>query len=355
MLIFDAHLDLAMNAMEWNRDLTLPLKTIRRREVNMTDKPDRAKGTVCFPEMHRGNIGLCTATLIARFIKPKSVMSGWFSQEQAWAQVQGQLAWYKEMERKNQLIQITQKSQLENHLKVWATKEEEFRPIGYILSLEGADSIVSPDHLEILHSQGLRAIGLSHYGVGIHAFGTDSEGRLPKKGKELLKKVQELGIILDLTHLSDKCFYDALDLYEGPLWASHHLCRIITPHNRQLSDDMIKQIIERKGTIGMAFDAWMVTPNWIRGYSTPKRKKVTLDKVIDHMLHIAHLAGNTNNIMIGSDLDGAFGYEQTPVEIKSIADLQLLAPAMSKRGFTDQEIEGVLWKNGVNFLKEHLD
>ncbi len=104
----------------------------------------------------------------------------------------------------------------------------------------------------------------------------------------------------------------------------------------------------------MALDAWMIIPNWIRGYSTPKNKKLSLDHLADHVVHIAWLAGGTQNIMIGSDLDGAFGYEQTPQEIKSIADLQKLGDALSKRNFSDEDIEGIFWKNGVSFLKKNL-
>ncbi|HMJ65522.1 MAG TPA: peptidase M19, partial [Candidatus Binatia bacterium] len=90
MLIFDAHLDLSMNALEWNRDLTRPIDEIRAREANLDDKKDRGKGTVCLPEMRRGGIGLCVATQIARALQPgvKAQFSTatWASPEQAWAQ-----------------------------------------------------------------------------------------------------------------------------------------------------------------------------------------------------------------------------------------------------------------------------
>ena len=183
MFIFDAHLDLSMNAMEWNRDLREPLKIIRQREKHLSDKPDRAKNTVCFPEMHRGDIGLCVATLIARYSKPKSVLPGWASQAQAWAQVQGQLAWYKEMERQGQMKSVLTPTDLENHLTDWTHHDREFKPIGYVLSLEGADSVISPDHLEVLFGQGLMAIVLSHYGMGVHSAGTVSESKLTEIGR----------------------------------------------------------------------------------------------------------------------------------------------------------------------------
>src|SRR5215469_7946353 len=107
MLLFDAHLDLAMNALEWNRDLTQPLEQIRQAECALTDKPDRGRGTVCFPEMRRGGVGLCVATQIARFVKPSNPLPGWRSPAQAWAQTQGQLAWYHAMEEAGELMAIT--------------------------------------------------------------------------------------------------------------------------------------------------------------------------------------------------------------------------------------------------------
>ena len=103
MFIVDAHLDLSMNAMEWNRDLRSPIADIRAREKGMTDKPDRGNGTVCFPELRKGNIGLVVATQIARFVSPDNPLPGWHSPEQAWAQTQGQLAWYRAMEEAGEL------------------------------------------------------------------------------------------------------------------------------------------------------------------------------------------------------------------------------------------------------------
>src|SRR5262245_30672098 len=119
MLIFDAHLDLAMNALEWNRDLTQPLDEVRRRDTHYTDKKDRGAGTVCFPEMRRAEIGLCVATQIARYVKPENPRPGWHSPEQAWAQTQGQLAWYRAMEERGVLIQIVDRAGLDDHLARW--------------------------------------------------------------------------------------------------------------------------------------------------------------------------------------------------------------------------------------------
>src|SRR5436189_5571233 len=119
MLIFDAHLDLSMNALEWNRDLTRPISEIRQREEGFTDKKDRGKGTVSFPEMRRGNIGLCVATQIARYVKPGNPLPGWHSPEQAWAQTQGQLAWYRAMEEAGAMRQIKAAAGRRQHIQEW--------------------------------------------------------------------------------------------------------------------------------------------------------------------------------------------------------------------------------------------
>ena len=160
--IFDAHLDLSMNATEWNRDYRLKTNSIRKLEKGMNDLPGRELSTVSFPDLRNGNIGLCVGTLIARYVKPKNPLPGWNSQEQAWAHTQGQLAWYKEMESQKELVQINSKSSLKKHLNQWKSNPIS-TPLGYILSLEGADSIISMDHLERMYNVGLRAIGPAHY------------------------------------------------------------------------------------------------------------------------------------------------------------------------------------------------
>lgn len=351
MFLFDAHLDLAMNALEWNRDLTQSLATIRAREQHLTDKPDRGRGTVCFPEMRRGNIGLCVATQIARYVKPDSMIPGWYSPALAWAQTQGQLAWYTAMEELGEMVQIRTASELRQHLTLWQTAEKtDDLPIGYILSLEGADSILSLDHLHEAYSRGLRAVGPAHYGPGVYAHGTDADQPLNMKGKALLREMEKLSIILDATHLCDRAFWDAVPTYAGPVWASHNLVRSITPHNRQYSDEQLNLLIERGAVIGMAFDAWMMIPSWQRGTSTPTSTGLRIEHIVAHIDYICQLAGNTNHVGIGSDLDGAFGKEQSPGDLDSIADLQTISGLLSARGYSDSDIEKIFWKNWVSFL-----
>jgi len=353
MFTIDAHLDLSMNAMEWNRDLTRPLSEINAREQGMTDKPDRGNATVSLPELRKGNVGLVVATQIARYVAPDNPLPGWHSPQQAWAHTQAQLAWYRAMEEQGELKQIRNWQELEVHLANWNTGEDKSqKAIGYILSLEGADSIVSLDYLETAHENGLRALGPAHYGPGRYAYGTDASLPLSQQGKDLLRKMEELGIILDATHLCDLAFWDALDHFQGPVWASHNNCRTLVDHNRQFSDEMIKALIARGAVIGGVFDAWMLSPGWIRGKSTPQERNVTLSTLLDHMDHICQLAGNANHIGIGSDLDGAFGKEQCPSDLESIADLQKIPDLLRARGYTEADVQKVMHGNWLHFLKK---
>ena len=354
MFIFDAHLDLSMNAIEWNRDLRLPVAEVRAREEGMTDKPDRAKGTVTFPALREGNIGMVVATQIARFVKPGSPIPGWNSPEQAWAMTQAQRAWYQSMEECGEMVQIHNLETLEKHLALWNDgMPNENKPIGYILSLEGADSLVTLRHVERAYNYGLRAIGPAHYGPGRYAQGTDATGFMGRPGQDLLKEMERLNIILDATHLCDDSFWEAMDHFHGPVWASHNLCRSLVNHNRQFSDNQIKELIDRGAVIGGALDAWMMVPNWVRGQSTPMGMQCDLAVMVDHLDHICQLAGNALHVGIGSDLDGAFGLEQSPSDLDTIADLQKVTTILEQRGYSPTDIENVMHGNWLRFLRKN--
>ena len=356
--IFDAHLDLALNAIEWNRDLRAPLAELRRREAHLQDKSGRGRGTVSFPEMRRARIGLCVATQLARLEHDAySPVFGWRSSAQAWAMTQGQLAWYRAMEEVGELVQIRDRRQLDAHVETWRDVDDATAarlPIGYLLSLEGADSLVTVAHLERAWHDGLRAIGPAHYGSGVYAQGTNSEGPFPPRGVELLREADRLGLILDATHLSDESFWQAMKLYSGPVWASHHNARALVPHQRQLSDEMFRALVERGSVVGLALDAWMIVPGWERGKTTPQSANLRLEKLVEHLDHFCQLAGNARHVGLGSDLDGAFGNEQTPLDVDSIADLQRLPDLLRNRGYTEADIAGIMHGNFLRFLRTAL-
>ena len=356
LFIIDSHLDLAMNAIEWNRDLRQPVAVIREREKGMRDKPDRGNNTVSLPELRKGKVGLVVATQIARFVAPGSELPGYHSPEIAWGITQAQLAWYRAMEDAEEMIQITSASQLEKHVQLWLDDSiaDDKKPVGYVLSLEGADSLVNLHYLQKAYEYGLRACGPAHYGPGRYAPGTGMSGGLTSQGRALVREMDNLRMILDVTHLTDEGFSEALDIFQGPVWSSHHNCRSLVDYQRQLTDEQIKILIERKAVIGGVLDTWMLVSNWERGVDEPEKRGANLAKLIDHYDHICQIAGNSDHIAIGSDLDGAYGKEQSPYDLDTIADLQKLQGLLAVRGYTPEDIEKVFHKNWLRFLKNNL-
>ena len=350
MLIFDAHLDLSLNALEYNRDLRKSIDEIRQSEEGKDDLGGRGRGTVTFPEMRKAGIGICVATQLAGCMKPAAPVGAWDSPPQAWAMTQGQLAWYRAMEDAGELRQICDASQLKSHLQQWETDPDN-TPIGYLLSLEGADSIRELSDLSRSYEQGLRALGPAHYGVGRYAYGHDRDGPLSQAGRELLAEMDRLGIILDVTHLCERNFWEALDVFSGPVWASHHNCRALVDDPRQLSDEQIKALAQRDAVIGVAFDVWMVAPGWERGVTRhPMLPGADLDQLANHVDHMCHLLGTVNHTGIGTDLDGGFGTEQTPSDLDTIADLRRFVEILRRRGYSESDLDRICHRNFVDFL-----
>jgi membrane dipeptidase len=356
VFIIDAHLDLAMNAIEWNRDLRQPVPVLREREAGLTDKPDRGRNTVSLPELRKARAGIVVATQIARFVEPGSSLPGYNSPEIAWGITQAQLAWYQAMEDAGEMVQLTDYAQVKQHLDLWnnMSVDDNEKPVGYILSLEGADSLVSLDYLHKAYGYGLRACGPAHYGPGRYAPGTGMSGGLTSVGRQLVKEMDQLHMILDVTHLTDEGFAEALSIFKGPVWASHHNCRSFVDHQRQLTDDQLKVLIERGAVIGGVLDAWMLVPSWERGVDTPQGRNVSLELLVNNYDHICQIAGNSDHIAIGTDLDGAYGNEQTPQDVDTYVDVQKLPALLKARGYSKEDIEKIFYKNWLRFIEKNL-
>ena len=346
MLLIDAHLDLSWNALGWNRDLTLPVAEIRAAEAGMEGKA-RGRGTVSFPEMRRGEVGIFLATVLARSNPAGRSSLDFRTQEIASATAQGQLAYYRLLERRGHCRMLRDWASLESCFQEW-TDSPQSAPFGLIFSMEGADPIVNPDHAVDWFQDGLRVCGLAHYGPSAYAQGTGCTGGLTGAGRELLRVMEKLGIILDLTHLADESFWEAAELFGGTVLASHNNCRSITPDQRQFSDDQIRLIVERDGVIGAAFDAWMMVPGWKRGAA--ENPPVVLEDAVRHIDHICQLAGNTRHVAIGSDLDGGFGTEQSPRDLDTIADLQNLAPILHRHGYGEEDLRAIFHGNWMRLF-----
>jgi membrane dipeptidase len=352
-LIFDAHLDLAWNAIDWNRDLKQPAAELRRREVEgKVFGKGRGEGTVAFPDLRRGRVGLFIATLLARLHRPGMMpaFSRYDSMDCAYAATMGQLFYYQALVEQGQLRWIKDAAALESHVRAWTEGSADKEPLGFILSMEGADPILSPADVDDWWAAGLRIVSLSHYGNSRYAHGTGTPGGLNEPGPALLREMERVGMILDVTHLADDAMNQALDLFGGTVLASHHNCRSLVDRQRQLRDSDIRKIVARGGVIGTAFDCWMLDPNCGQGPGNVRRT-ATLEHVADHIDRVCQLAGNTRHAAIGTDLDGGFGREQSPRDLDTIADLQRLPELLGRRGYGPEDVEGILYRNWVRFFE----
>ena len=362
MMIFDAHLDLGWNAIEWNRDLLQPCGEIRRREVaaGPTHKA-HGKNTVSFPDLRRGQVCTFIATVLARRFIPGTLnaVNRFTTMEAAYGAAHGQLAYYRALEASGVLHFIKDWPTLEAHVQAWQSEETNSAlhiphsalPLGFILSMEGADPVLMPEQIDEWWAAGLRIIGPAHYGVSPYAHGTGTEGGLFPPGPALLQAMQRVGMVLDVTHLADRSFDEAVDLFGGPILASHHNCRALVPDQRQLTDSQIKLLVLRGAVIGAAFDAWMLYPNWVRGQTRPEEAGVTIATVVNHIDRVCQLAGNARHAGIGSDLDGGFGREQSPSDLDTIADLQTIPELLRKRGYSEVDVVGIMCGNWLNFFR----
>ena len=357
-LIFDGHLDLAWNALSWNRDLTESVRQLRHREAAMS-QPARKCVTTSLPEMRKARVAVCLGTLLARAKRNVCPSTGHLRTDLdhgtrviACAITQGQLAYYRLLENRREMLLIRDSKQLSAHWKKWKSRKTKSHPIGLILSMEGADPIIAPSQVEAWWSDGLRVVGMAHYGQCAYACGTGKAGPLTAEGRELLREFKHCGMILDMTHLSEPGFFEALDHFAGRVLASHNNCRALVPGDRQFSDEQIRLLIKRNAVIGSVMDAWMLHPGWVAGRTS--RKVVGLEAVADHMDHICQLAGNANHVAIGSDLDGGFGADQCPRDLETIVDLHKLEPILKKRGYREEDIVAIFHGNWLRFFLEAL-
>ncbi|MEM6550817.1 MAG: membrane dipeptidase [Planctomycetota bacterium] len=367
-LIFDGHLDLAYNALAYERDQTLPLDAIRQREAEGV--PDhRGTATVTLPTLKTGGVRLAVATLLARAKpwvpanRPLTRSGDWPSPDMAHAIARGQLAYYQLLESRHQLRILHTAADLNAHL------DAPQAPLGIILTLEGADAITTPDELADWHALGLRTLMLAHFGQSSYAHGTpstdphpptnthDTDGPLAPQTADLFAAMHDLGMPLDLTHLSDTSLRQTLDQFPGRVYASHSSSRALVPTNehvhpmRMLTDNHIKAIADHDGVIGLPLFNAFLKPGYTE--SSPK-SDVTLADFAAHARHIADLTGTHRHLALGSDLDGGFGREHTPAELDSAADLPQLHHALTTAGFTSTEADDILAHNLTRFFTETL-
>jgi len=361
VLVADSHLDLSWNALQWNRDLLRSAYTIRAQEEGTPGK-GRGQGTVAFPDMRRGRVALSFATVLARSTGRPEAHLDFAAPAQAYGVAKGQLAYYHALERQGHVRLIRDAGQLDAHIAEWTAWDAARSgdttdaagiagtspPLGFVISMEGADPILEPADLREWWEGGLRLLELSHFGPGRYAGGTGTENGLTELGAALLDEMGRVGVVLDLTHCSDEAFWEALARYSGPVLASHNNCRALAPHQRQFSDDQIRAIVQRDGVIGAAFDCWMIRPGWRHG---DDNRDIKIADVVAHIDHICQLAGSSRHAALGTDLDGGFGREGSPHDLDTIADLQKIPALLAAKAYSADDVAAIMYRNWVDFLR----
>jgi membrane dipeptidase len=352
MFIVDAHLDLAYNALGYGRNPRQPLAHIRATEKR--DK-NRGQATVSFEAMQKGGVGLCFGTL---FVSPANSKNASFTTDivyrnaqEAHALAMTQLDFYHRLADEDARIRLV--GSLADLDAVIASHQAGNNPrIGIVPSMEGADPIRQPEEVEYWYERGLRAIGLAWDDTRYAAGDWQAKGGLTDDGRSLLEIMAHYNFILDLTHMSDKAIFEALDRYEGPIIASHSNARSLVPGDRQLNDDQIRLIGERGGVIGTVLFNKFLRAGQAMG--DPKHL-VTLDHVVAHIDHVCQVLGSAAHVGIGSDLDGGFGREDIPAEMDSIADESLIAAKLAGHGYSETDVTNIMGGNWLNLLRRVLD
>ena len=354
MFIVDAHLDLAYNALQKGRDPRRKLTELRAAEA-----PEYKRGipTVSFSAMRRGGVGLVFATLFNSpqdnpFPDGSDEDETYATPEQAHRLGMQQVDFYRRLVDEDESLRlVTDVATLDEVVASHDGAAE--RPLlGLLLLMEGADHIRAPEETEQWRDLGVRVIGPAwddtRYCDGAWR---GSKRGLSLDGRRLLDVMADLGLILDLTHMSELAALQALDAYPGPVVATHANARALVPTERQLSDKQIRLIGERDGVIGCVLFNAFVRAGYRKGDS---KSLVTLDHIVAHIDHVCQLIGDAHHAGIGSDLDGGFGAADIPTPLGSIADLPLIAGALRDKGYSEADVAGIMGGNWVDLLRRTL-
>ncbi|MDP6779020.1 MAG: membrane dipeptidase [Candidatus Latescibacteria bacterium] len=368
ILIVDGHLDMAYNALFYRRDLTQPVRVLREREDVVrgdvsahADSLERRQGleathytvTVTLPEMRKGRVGIMLSTIMARVqAAGDKIHNASRTQVAAYAKGQAHLHYYKALEREGEITFIKTVDDLDACVAAWE-KPTSKTPVGLILSAESADPILGPDQVQDWWDAGLRSVSLTHFGANTYGHGTGTGGGLYPPAFPLMDALDDVGMVLDVTHASELSFWQIMDYWDGPLHASHCNCRALTPGHRHLSDEMIEAIVERGGVIGIVFAEQMLSPTWNWDDPSTYYKNATrpMKAAVDHIDHICGIAGTADNVALGTDLDGGFGRELAPIDYDNISDLQRFPGILADRGYSEEDVAKICHGNLIRLFK----
>ena len=387
MLIVDAHEDLAWNIQTFGRDYTRSAADIRSAEVGTPIPAQNDDTLLGWPEYQRGQVAVVFGTL---FAAPLRRCAGVWERvcyadtQQAHRLYSSQIDVYERLvdEHPDKFQLLRTRPDLQRTLANWenagpplptatsAASAQRSRwiypqdsaaghPVGLVMLMEGAEGVRQPSEMEMWWQRGVRIIGPAWAGNRFCG-GTGEPGPLTAEGRELLERMAELGFALDISHMDELAVRQALDVYPGPLLASHSNALALLKGassaalftgNRHLSDSVIHRLMERDGVIGVVgFNAFLKA-GWQRG---DQRREVAIQQMVAQIDYLCQLAGDARHVGLGTDFDGGFGLQSAPTGIDSVADLQKLSPLLAEKGYTQDDIAAILGCNWLDVLQRIL-
>lgn len=351
MMFVDGHLDIAYVAMTTGRDFPAGVAAIRAAE--RSPDPHFGTATLGLPDLRRGGVGLVFATLFAMpggaAGSDLSPARAYTTPAEAHALAAAQLDYYHGLAARGLVRLITSRAELAAHRAAWPQDG----CLGMVILMENGDPIVAPEEAAWWAEGGVRIVGPAWQGTR-YCGGTGQPGPLTALGRALLPELAAAGLLLDVSHMAEESFWQALELWDGPVIASHSNCRSLVAErlaDRHLSDAMIKALVARDAVIGAAFYNAFLAAGYTKG--DPK-DAYGIALIVRHIDRVCQLAGSSRHAAIGSDLDGGLGREQIPRELDSVADLPRLAEALSDAGFGDGDIAGIMGANWLRALEQSL-
>lgn len=357
MILVDAHQDIAYNALTFGRDYHKSALLIRRAEAHEPALMQAAgAATLGLPEALLGRVGVVCATIFALPLEVKTPAwetLAYRTPLEAYHAGLRQMDYYHRLADETSHVRlVSTQADLDAVLATWQPDHEIGQhQQGMVLLMEGADPIIAPQQFEEWYGRGVRAVGLAWHATR-YAAGTGQPGRLTMLGHELLEALAAFNVLLDVSHLAEEAYFEALDVYQGQaVFASHSNPRRFCNTDRHLSDQMILRLAERDGVMGIVLLNSFLQQTWRKG--DPK-STVTLGRVVEAVDYVCQLTGSAAHVGIGSDLDGGFGAESAPQGIDTAADLWNIGGALREKGYQEEDIAAIMSGNMLRKLRQSL-
>jgi membrane dipeptidase len=223
--------------------------------------------------------------------------------------------------------------------------------IAAVITIEGGEPLEKRiETLRTIYRLGARSLTLTHFprnALG-DGSGSDSGSHLTDFGKQVVEEMNQLGMIVDISHLNETGFWDVIEQTNSPILATHSNCKALCSHHRNLKDEQIKALAEKGGVLNLSFCAGFIKDGI--GFGNPETiKKVTIEDWLDHLDHAVKLV-STNHVGIGSDLDGGCGFPG----LDDVTKFPSLTEGMISRGYSNEDIRKILGSNNMRVFKKVL-